>query len=80
VPRRRTELWGLLAGVLASAAVLAFLLASQRGLLAVAAVLTSLYPAFTVVLATAALREHVYRAQAVGLVLSGCAVALVAAG
>lgn len=79
-PGRRTELWGIVAGLLASVAVLSFLLASQRGLLAVAAVLTSLYPAFTVVLATAALREHVYRAQAVGLVLSGCAVALVAAG
>ncbi|GAA3812182.1 DMT family transporter [Nocardioides panacisoli] len=80
VPSRRTELWGIVAGILASAAVLSFLLSSQRGLLAVAAVLTSLYPAFTVVLATAALREHVYRTQAVGLVLSGCAVALVAAG
>ena len=80
VPSRRTELWGIVAGLLASAAVLSFLLASQRGLLSVAAVLTSLYPAFTVVLATVALREHVYRTQAVGLVLSGCAVALVAAG
>ena len=80
VPSRRTELGGIVAGILASAAVLSFLLSSQRGLLAVAAVLTSLYPAFTVVLATAALREHVYRTQAVGLVLSGCAVALVAAG
>ncbi|HWJ81159.1 MAG TPA: EamA family transporter [Nocardioides sp.] len=80
LPRLRAELWGVVAGLLASAAVLAFLLASQRGLLAVAAVLTSLYPAFTVLLATAALREHVYRTQAIGLVLSGFAVALVASG
>ena len=48
--------------------------------LTVAAVLTSLYPAFTVLLAATALREHVHRAQAVGLLLSGVAVALVAAG
>lgn len=80
VPRRATELWGVVAGLLASGAVLAFLLATQTGLLTVAAVLTSLYPAVTIVLAATVLREHVHRAQGLGLVLCGAAVALVAAG
>ncbi|HYG92794.1 MAG TPA: EamA family transporter [Nocardioides sp.] len=79
VPTATTEWWGAAAGVLATVAVLAFLLATQTGLLTVAAVLTSLYPAFTVLLAAAVLREHVFRPQAAGLVLCGVAVALVAA-
>lgn len=80
LPRARSELWGLAAGVLASVAVLCFLLATQTGLLTVAAVLTSLYPAFTVLLAMSVLREHVFATQALGLVLCGAAVGLVAAG
>ena len=58
----------------------AFLLATQHGCLTVTSVLASLYPAFTVLLAATVLREHVHRAQAVGLVLCGVAVAFVAAG
>ncbi|PVG83686.1 EamA family transporter [Nocardioides gansuensis] len=80
LPRHASELWGVVAGLMASGAVLAFLLATQTGLLTVAAVLTSLYPAVTIVLAATALREHVHRAQGLGLVLCGAAVALVAAG
>lgn len=80
LPSHRLEAWGLVAGVLATTAVVLFLLATQSGLLTVAAVLTSLYPAFTVLLAATVLREHIHRAQAVGLLLSGVAVALVAAG
>lgn len=80
LPAARSDAWGAVAGLLATLAVLAFLLATQSGLLTVAAVLTSLYPAVTVLLAATALREHVHRSQAVGLVLSGVAVALVAAG
>lgn len=80
LPTRRSEAWGLLAGLLASAAQFLFLLSTQTGLLTVAAVLTSLYPAFTILLAAVALREPIYRSQAVGLALSGAAVALVAAG
>lgn len=77
VPRNRADLWGLLAGVLASLAVLFFLLATSHGLLSIAAVITSLYPAFTVLLAIAVLREHVHRTQAVGLVLCAAAVTLI---
>jgi len=80
VPRDRSDWWGFAAGVLASAAVLAFLLATQQGLLTVAAVLTSLYPAFTVLLASAWLKEHVHRAQGLGLGLCAVAVICVAAG
>jgi drug/metabolite transporter (DMT)-like permease len=80
-PAARSEVGGgLLAGALASAAALSFLLATQSGLLTVAAVLTSLYPAFTILLAATVLREHIHRAQAVGLVFCGLCVALVAAG
>ena len=79
-PTAASEWWGAVAGLVASGAVLMFLLASQTDLLTVAAVLTSLYPAFTILLAALVLREHVYRAQGAGLVLCGVAVALVAAG
>lgn len=75
VPRQRADLIGLVAGALASLAVLFFLLATSHGLLSIAAVITSLYPAFTVLFAIALLRERVHRAQAVGLGL--CAVAIV---
>lgn len=79
-PTASTEWWGLAAGVCASAAVLGFVLAVQRGLLAVAAVLTSLYPAFTILLAATVVKEHVHRGQAVGLALCAVAVGLVAGG
>jgi len=79
VPTAASEWWGVAAGLLATAAVLAFLLATQTGLLTVAAVLTSLYPAFTVLLAALVLREQIFPAQGLGLVLCGASVALVAA-
>ncbi len=77
LPRVRADLWGLLAGVLASLAVLFFLLATSHGLLSIAAVITSLYPAFTVLLAVAVLRERVHRAQAFGLLFCAAAVTLI---
>lgn len=80
VPTAAVEAWGLVAGLLATAAVLAFLLATQTGLLTVAAVLTSLYPAVTVLLAAMVLREPIFRAQALGLALCALAVGLVTAG
>ncbi|WP_457208176.1 EamA family transporter [Nocardioides sp. P5_C9_2] len=80
IPRRRSDLWGLVAGVLATTAVVCFLLATQTGLLTIAAVVTSLYPAVTVLLAATVLREPVHAAQGIGLACCGVAVALVAAG
>ena len=79
-PRHAQEWWGLAAGLLASLAVLAFLLARHEGLLSVAAVLTSLYPAITVLLAVLVLGERLHRTQAVGLALCAVSVACVAAG
>lgn len=75
LPRRRAEAVGLVPGVLATLAVLFFILATHRGLLSLAAVITSLYPAFTVLLAIVVLRERVHRAQALGLAL--CALTIV---
>ena len=80
VPRHRADLWGLVAGLLATAAVVCFLLATQTGLLTIAAVVTSLYPAFTVLLAATVLRERIHGTQGLGLACCGLAVALVAAG
>ncbi len=77
VPRVKADLWGLVAGLLAGAAVLFFLLATSHGLLSIAAVITSLYPAFTVLLAILVLREHVHRTQAVGLALCAGSVVFV---
>ena len=80
LPDHPSHAWGIVAGLLATAAVVAFLLATQTGLLTVASVVTSLYPAITIVLAAVILREHIHRTQAVGLALCAVAVALVAAG
>jgi len=77
--RHRAELWGLVPGVLATLAVLFFLLATHEGLLSLAAVITSLYPAFTVLLAIVVLREHVHRTQALGLVLCAATIVCVSA-
>jgi drug/metabolite transporter (DMT)-like permease len=80
VPRRFEEWWGVGAGLLATLAVVGFMLATQQGLLSVAAVLTSLYPAFTVLLATLFLGERLHRGQTVGLALCVVTVACVASG
>lgn len=80
VPRDRAAAAGVVTGLLGALATGAFLVATHSGLLTVTAVLASLYPAVTVLLAAGVLREHVHRAQAVGLVLCGVAVALVATG
>lgn len=80
VPRHRQDWWGLVAGLLATLAVVGFLLARQQGLLSVSAVLTSLYPAATVVLASMLLGEHIHRAQAIGLALCAGSVVCVALG
>jgi drug/metabolite transporter (DMT)-like permease len=79
-PRGRTVRFAALCGPLGATATGTFLLATQHGFLTVAGVLASLYPASTVLLAALVLKEHIHRAQGVGLVLCGLAVAFVAAG
>jgi drug/metabolite transporter (DMT)-like permease len=79
VPYDASQAWGALAGLLATAAALAFLLATQSGLLTIASVVTSLYPAVTIALAAVVLRERIHGSQGVGLLLCGVAVGLVAA-
>ena len=66
------------AGVLSTAALVTFQLATQRGLLTVSSVLASLYPAITVLLAVALLRERIHPSQALGLALCAVTVTLVA--
>lgn len=78
MPHDLSQAWGVVAGVLSTVAVVAFLLATQTGLLAVASVVTSLYPAITIALAALVLRERVHRSQGFGLLLCGVAVGLVA--
>jgi drug/metabolite transporter (DMT)-like permease len=79
IPHERSQAWGVLAGLLATGAVVAFLLATQTGLLTVASVVTSLYPAVTIALAALVLRERIHVSQGLGLLLCGLAVGLVAA-
>jgi drug/metabolite transporter (DMT)-like permease len=79
VPYDASQAWGAVAGALATAAAVAFLLATQTGLLTIASVVTSLYPAVTIGLAAVVLRERVHAAQGVGLLLCAVAVGLVAA-
>jgi drug/metabolite transporter (DMT)-like permease len=67
-------------GPLGAAATGLFLLSTHLGFLTVAGVLASLYPASTVLLAALVLKERVHRAQGVGLLLCGLAVAFVATG
>ncbi|MBJ7358338.1 DMT family transporter [Nocardioides sp.] len=80
LPREPRAALGAVSGVLGAAATGLFMVASRGDQLTITAVVVSLYPAFTVVLAAMVLREHVHRAQAVGLVLCGAAVTLVALG
>jgi drug/metabolite transporter (DMT)-like permease len=80
VPRHRAAWHAVWCGLLSTVATVMFLFATQRGFLTISGVLASLYPAFTILLAALVLKEHIHRAQAVGLVLCGGAVALVAAG
>ena len=69
----------LTAALLETCANVAMLLALHASLLSVASVLISLYPVATVILAIIVLRERVTRWQAVGMVLAGVSVAMIAA-
>lgn len=79
LPYDVSQAWGVAAGVLATTAAVAFLLATQTGLLTIASVVTSLYPAVTIGLAALVLRERIHGSQGLGLLLCGVAVGLVAA-
>ncbi|WP_197518767.1 EamA family transporter [Mycobacterium sp. ACS1612] len=70
----------VLAAVLDATANIAMLLALHASLLSLAGVLMSLYPAVTVMLAIVVLRERVTVWQAVGMVLTVVAVAMIAIG
>jgi drug/metabolite transporter (DMT)-like permease len=57
-----------------------FILSAQAGRLDIAGVLSSLYPVTTIILATVILHERVTRSHAVGIVLAGAAIVLIALG
>ena len=78
-PSGRFEWWGLVSGLLAAAAGLAFLLATHRGLLSVSAVLVSLYPASRAS-SPRSCSASTSTAPRPGLGLCAVAVVLVAAG
>jgi drug/metabolite transporter (DMT)-like permease len=80
LPRTATAALSVSTGVLAAAALAAFLVATHHGMLAVTGIIASLYPAATVLLAILVLHERVHRSQALGLGLCAVAVALVAGG
>ncbi|MDJ1132191.1 EamA family transporter [Streptomyces iconiensis] len=73
----RGPAWGCLgAGALGTVAITLYTLATREQLLSLAVVLTALYPAIPVLLGVTVLRERLTRAQALGLVCAGAAVAL----
>lgn len=67
-------------GLLGTAALVCFLLATQAGMLTVVSVIAALYPASTVAMAAIVLRERIGRMQAAGLGLAVLAVVLVTVG
>ena len=79
-PRRLTVGLMVLAGCLAVAANVSYLVATREGLLSLVAVITSMYPASTVVLATVLDHERMSNSQAVGLGLAVGALGMVGAG
>jgi drug/metabolite transporter (DMT)-like permease len=78
MPDRTSRPAVILAGLLDAAAAVFFVLSTRSGLLSVGAVLASLYPAVTVLLARFVGKERVTRQQAIGLVLAGLAVSMLA--
>ncbi len=80
VPRGRRLLPVFAFGLLGTAALVLFLLATRQGLLTIVSVIAALYPASTVVMAAVVLHERISRAQAVGLGLATTAVVLVTVG
>ena len=72
--------WLVLVGVLDLVATLMFTVATSTGLLSVVGVLATLFPVATIALARVHLGEHLAPRQLVGIVLTLCGVALIAAG
>lgn len=74
------QLWPALVavGVIDMASTVAYLLAIGIGPLAIAAILASLYPVVTAVLAAVVLRERISPIHALGIVVAGVAVVLIA--
>ncbi len=67
-------------GLLGTAALVCFLLATRQGLLTIVSVIAALYPASTVAMAAIVLRERIGPMQSVGLALAATAVVLVTVG
>ncbi|HEX3816566.1 MAG TPA: DMT family transporter [Mycobacteriales bacterium] len=79
-PAPKTVVGTGVAGILAFAATLLYLLSTRHGLLSIVAVLVSLYPALTVILAAVVLHERSTRIQLAGMLAAIAAVALIAVG
>ncbi len=67
-------------GLLGTAALVCFLLATRAGMLTIVSVIAALYPASTVAMAAIVLREHIGLVQFLGLGLAATAVVLVTLG
>jgi len=78
-PRSILPLAGLV-GALDMAGMAGYVLATQVGRLDEAAVLSSMYPVVTIVLAALVFHERIGRVQALGIVISMTAIALIGAG
>lgn len=70
----------LVIGALDMAGNAFFVLAEQSGRLDIAAILSSLYPVTTIILAAAVLGERIARSHALGILLAGAAIVLIATG
>jgi drug/metabolite transporter (DMT)-like permease len=67
-------------GLLDTAAIASFAVATTRGLLSLVSVLTEMYPVVTILLARMVLRERLSRTQAAGVAVAMTGVALIAGG
>jgi drug/metabolite transporter (DMT)-like permease len=80
LPPAATRWLAVVSGILGTAGIFCFFLATHRGLLAITAVIYSLFPAVTIVLARILSRERLTVIRMIGLILAAASVALIAAG
>lgn len=80
IPRGRGLVSVVAFGLLGTAALLFFQLATRQGMLTVVSVIAALYPASTIVMAAVVLRENLGRMQSAGLGLAAIAVVLITVG